>query len=84
MTEHTVRPRNPDHRVTVGWNAKLQSFWFKVWDKKADRIVTWVGLQQRELPETIDLKKRMHRYAYFNNELGERLKADRAAGKVAS
>lgn len=84
MSEHVVRPRSPDHKVTVGWNEKLQSFHLKVWDKKADKLVTWVGMSQGEIIEIVHLEKRAHRYAYFNNELKDKLKADRDAGRAAS
>lgn len=79
-----MRPRSPDHKVTVGWSPKLQSFWLKVVEpKNNNKLVTWVGMKEREIIDVVHLEKRAHRYAYFNNELKGKLKADRDAGAAS-
>ncbi len=82
--EHSVRPRDPGHKVTVGWNPALETFFLRVIRRKDGGVVAHQGTKTREIIDIIDLKKRAHRYAYFNNALIEQLRADRDAGQVSS
>ena len=84
MTEHILRPRTPDRKVTVGWDPALATFFCKVIDTKHDKLIDFLGNKEREIIDVVDLRKRVHRYGYFNQELGDKLRADRDAGRAAS
>jgi hypothetical protein len=85
MAEHILRPRNPDHRVVVGWDNALQTFFAKVTDrsKRDCPEVASLGTYEREIIDIIDFRKRVHRFGYFGEADRKELLAQREAGRAA-
>lgn len=87
MSRHEIRPRDPGHKVIVGWDHPLQTFYAQVIDRKKeaagsdDKHVKWIGCKPREIYEIEDLCQRIRSYAYIPAAVATTLYGDKDEGR---
>lgn len=88
MSRHEIEPLDPKHRVTVGWDHPMQTFFIQVVDHALDDagdnddyMILWKGASMRELYEVEDLERIARRYAKFTPEIGAKLYGDKDEGR---
>lgn len=86
MSRHELPPLDPAHKVIVGWDPPLQTFFVQVIDRAKedagddDKFVLWKGCSLREIYEVDQLARIVGRYAKFSPELGVTLYGDKDDG----
>jgi hypothetical protein len=86
MSRRQIRPRDPAHKVIIGWDHPLQTYFAHVIDRKKeaagrdDKFVLWIGAAPREICEVEDLRQRIKPWAYINAEIGAKLYGDKDEG----
>lgn len=87
MSYHIIPALNPNHKIAVGWDEPLQSFFLKVTDRhrelrgEGEKAIAWYGTAFKELPELDNLKRRITGFAVIPNVLLGRLFRDKDEGK---
>jgi hypothetical protein len=87
MSRHEIPARDPAHKIIVGWDHPLQTFFMQVIDRKAedagddDKFVSWLGCSLREIYEVDQLGRRLARYADLTPEMGVTLYGDKDEGR---
>ena len=79
MSRHVLRPVNPAHSVTVGWDRPLRTFFAQVIDETADEdsdgwTVLWIGCTYEEVPRPELAVKAVEGYAMISPELVQELR----------
>lgn len=83
MSRHEVLARDPAHKIIVGWDPPLQTFFVQVIDRRAedagadDKFVLWEGCCLREIYEVDQLVRRVGRYADLTADLRATLHGDK-------
>lgn len=85
MSRHDLPGLNPDHRVVVGWDPPLRTFFAQVIDvakEKADEededpVLVWAGASAPWLRTVDDVVTVMDGWATISTELQATLQADR-------
>lgn len=87
MSRHEIPARDPAHKIIVGWDHPLQTYFMQVIDRKLeaegydDKFVSWRGTRVRELYEVDDLRRRLARYAELTPQMGATLYGDKDEGR---
>lgn len=87
MSRHDIPARDPAHKIIVGWDHPLQTFFMQVIDRELeaagqdDKFVSWRGTRVREIYEVDDLRRRLSRYAELTPEMGATLYGDKDEGR---
>lgn len=87
MSRHEIPARDPRHKIIVGWDHPLQTFFMHVIDRgkehagRDDKFVSWRGTRPREIYEVDDLRQRLARYGYLTSDMGATLYGDKDEGR---
>jgi hypothetical protein len=87
MSRHEIPARDPAHKVIVGWDPPLQTFFAQVIDRnkeaagKDDKFVLWIGCGLREITEIETLAKKIARYAVLTRDMVATLYGDKDEGR---
>jgi hypothetical protein len=87
MSRHEIPALDKTHRVIVGWDQPLLTFFAQVIDRRReveerdDKIVVWRGCKLRELYEVDDLARVVARYAELTPEMRATLYGDKDEGR---
>lgn len=87
MSRHQLRPRDPGHKVIVGWDPPLETYFAQVIDRKKEvagedeKFVLWIGCSHREITDLDGLRQRIKRYAYISSETATALYGDMDEGR---
>lgn len=87
MSRHEITARNPAHKVIVGWDHPLQTFFLQVIDRAKEKagldkkFVKWVGCRPREIYEVGDLRQRLRAFADLSMEMAVKLYSDKDEGR---
>lgn len=87
MSRHQLRARDPGHKVFVGWDHPLKTYYAQVIDRQKEdagdddeKFVLWIGCSYQEIYEIDDLRKRIKPYAYIGADVGAKLYGDKDLG----
>lgn len=87
MSRHEIRPRDPAHKIIVGWDPPLCTYFAQVIDRQKEaagedeKFVLWIGCSYREISEIEELRIRIKPWAYINGDIGTKLYGDRDEGR---
>lgn len=87
MSRHEIPAKDPNHKVIVGWDHPLLTFFAQVIDRrkekagKAGRLIDWIGTSFQEIYEVDDLRRRIQRFAELSPVMGARLYGDKDEGR---
>jgi len=87
MSRHEIPARDPAHKIIVGWDHPLQTYFMQVIDRELedagedDKFVSWRGTRIREIYEVDDLRRRLARYAEITPDMGATLYGDKDEGR---
>lgn len=87
MSRHEIPARDPAHKVIVGWDQPMQTFFGQVINRKAeqagsdDKFVLWVGCSLRELYEVEDLARALRRHVELAPQMRATLYGDKDEGR---
>lgn len=86
MSRHEIAARDPAHKVIVGWDHPLLTFFAQVIDRAKedagddDKFMLWVGTRPRELYEIADLARAIRKYADLEPGIRAKLYGDKDDG----
>lgn len=86
MSRHEIPARNPAHKVIVGWDHPMLTYFAQVIDRAKedsgddDKMVLWVGTNFQELYEIDHLARAVRKYADLPAEIGAKLYGDKDDG----
>jgi hypothetical protein len=87
MSRHAIPALDPRHKVIVGWDHPLQTYFAQVIDRAAegagsdDKMVLWKGTRLRELYEIDQLAHVLRRHARLETEMRSMLYGDKDDGR---
>lgn len=85
MSRYEVPAINPNHKVIVGWDHPLLTFFLQVIDRKREgtdnHLLVWRGTNRREIYEVDRLAVIARPYAILSNEIRSTLYGDKDEGK---
>lgn len=87
MSRHEILAKNPNHKVIVGWDHPLLTYFAQVIDRQKeeddddDKMVVWVGCSPREIYEIGQLEQIVRPYAPLSDELKTTLYGDKDEGR---
>jgi hypothetical protein len=87
MSRHEIPARNPAHKVIIGWDHPLLTFFAQVIDRRKedadedDKFVVWIGTRPREIYEINELARKVERYADVSAEIRTTLYGDKDEGR---
>jgi hypothetical protein len=87
MSRHEIPAFDHAHRVVVGWDRPLQTYFVQVIDRaresddEDDKFVLWRGCRVRELYEIEDLARVVRRHAELTPEIRTTLYGDKDEGR---
>ena len=89
MSRHVITAVNPRHKINIGWDHPLMTFFIQVIDRKIeeydddekDKFIYWAGLKPREIYEVEDLVRHARPYASIPYELRSTLYGDKDEGR---
>ncbi len=87
MSRHEIPARKPEHKVIVGWDHPLQTFFVQVIDRRKEaagddeKFVAWRGCELRDLYEVEDVARVVGRYAELTTEMRVTLYGDKDEGR---
>jgi len=87
MSRHELTAKDPNHRVIVGWDHPLMTFFVQVIDKRLEetdnpkRMIVWKGTHIRELYEVEDVGRIVGRYAELTADMASTLYGDKDEGR---
>jgi hypothetical protein len=87
MSRHEIPARDQAHKVIVGWDQPLLTYFAQVIDRakedagEDDKFMLWVGCSLREIYEIEDLERRLYRYAELSSEISSTLYGDKDEGR---
>jgi len=87
MSRHEIPAANPAHKVIIGWDHPLQTFFVQIIDRELeaagedDKFVRWRGTHLRELYEVEDLVRTVGKYAVVTAEMRATLYGDKDEGR---
>jgi hypothetical protein len=83
MSRHEIPARDPAHKVIVGWDPPMQTFFAQVIDRAKeeagddDDMVAWHGTSLRELYEVDQLHRKVARFADLTADMRSTLYGDK-------
>lgn len=87
MSRHEIAAVNPAHKIIIGWDHPLLTFFIQVINRKRekegydDKFIYWAGLKPREIYEVEDLVRHARPYANIPYELRSTLYGDKDEGR---
>ena len=87
MSRHEISARDPNHKIVVGWDHPLQTFFVQVIDRRLeeddeeDKFVLWRGCRMREIYEVDQLARLVNRYGELTPDMGATLYGDKDEGR---
>lgn len=87
MSRHELPAKLQWHKVIVGWDHPLQTFFIQVIDRRKEasdedeKFVLWRGCFLREIYEVEDVVRLACRYADVSPEIGATLYGDKDEGR---
>lgn len=87
MSRHELPAKDPAHKVIVGWDHPLLTFFVQVIDREKEaagddqKFVLWKGTRPMELYEVGTLERWTRKYADFTREIASTLYGDKDAGR---
>lgn len=87
MSRHEIAARDPAHKVIVGWDHPLLTFFVQVIDRAKevagddDKFVEWRGCSLYEIYEVDQLERIVGRYAELTPEMAATLYGDKDEGR---
>jgi hypothetical protein len=87
MSRHEIPARDPRHKIIIGWDHPLQTFFMQVIDRaledadEDEKFVSWLGCSPREIYEIDDLRRRLSRFAELSPDMGAILYGDKDEGR---
>jgi hypothetical protein len=87
MSRHEIPARNPAHKVIVGWDHPLLTFFVQVIDREREdagddlKMILWRGTSLRELYEVEDVRRTVAAFADLSPEIGAKLYGDKDEGR---
>jgi hypothetical protein len=87
MSRHEIPARDPAHKVIVGWDHPLLTFFVQVIDRAREdagddeKFVLWRGTSLREIYEIDRLARLTGRYAEVTDAMRATLYADKDEGR---
>lgn len=85
MSRHEIPARDAAHKIIVGWDNPMQTFFMQVIDRRKEdedeKFVSWRGTSLREIYEVDELRRRLSRYAELTPEMGATLYGDKDDGR---
>jgi hypothetical protein len=87
MSRHEIVARDPAHKIIVGWDPPLMTFFAQVMDRRAeeagwdDKFLLWVGCSCQEIYEVEQLARKISKYAVLTPEIGSILYGDKDEGR---
>src|SRR4051812_31968425 len=78
VSQYTFRGKEPQHRIVVGWDNALETFFVQVWDERSfgRDPELWDGTITGEVPTVEALAERIGVYGEISEEILVRLKDD--------
>jgi len=91
MSRHEIPSLDPAHKVIVGWDPPLLTYYAQVIDRAIeaagderdgapDKFVLWIGTLCYEIYEVEHLRRRISKYAELSPEIGATLYGDKDEG----
>ena len=87
MSRHKIPARNPAHKVIVGWDHPLLTFFVQVIDRAKedagddDKFVYWAGTSLREIYDEDQLARHARPYADLSHDIRATLYGDKDEGR---
>jgi hypothetical protein len=89
MSRHEIPAKDPNHKVIVGWDHPLLTFFGQVIDRRkeaagadfGDHLVKWIGTSVSEFYDVDDLAGRIRRFADLSPEIRATLYGDKDEGR---
>lgn len=87
MSRHEIPARDPAHKIIVGWDHPMQTFFMQVIDRKKEdagedeKFAAWHGCSLREIYEVDDLRRALRRYGDLSASMGATLYGDKDEGR---
>jgi hypothetical protein len=87
MSRHEIPALDPAHKIIVGWDHPLQTFFAQVIDRSKedagddDKMVHWIGTNVREIYEIDDLERKLRKFARLSREISSTLYGDKDEGR---
>ena len=87
MSRHEIRAWNPQHKIIVGWDHPLQTFFVQVIDRakedasEDEKFVLWRGCVPRALYEVGDVARTVRRYGELTADMAATLYGDKDEGR---
>ena len=89
MSRHEITAVNPNHKIIIGWDHPMMTFFIQVINRKIEdagdiddeKFVYWAGLKPREIYEIEDLVRHARPYANIPYELRSTLYGDKDEGR---
>lgn len=87
MSRHELAARDPNHKVIVGWDHPLQTFFVQVIDRakevsdEDEKFVLWMGCYHREIYEVDILARVVGKYAELSHDMRMTLYGDKDEGR---
>ncbi len=87
MSRHEIPARDPAHKVIVGWDHPLLTYFVQVIDRadealgRDDKFILWHGCTLREIYEVDQLARRVGRFAELTPEMRSTLYGDKDEGR---
>lgn len=86
MSRHEIPGKDPNHKVIVGWDHPLLTFFVQVIDRRKEQagddeyMVLWSGTRPRELYEVDDLVREARQFVRLSPQMRARLYGDKDEG----
>jgi hypothetical protein len=87
VSRHEIPALDPAHKVIVGWDHPLLTYFAQVIDRakeeagEDEKLVLWVGCSLREVYEIDGLQRRIRRHAALSNDMRATLYGDKDEGR---
>lgn len=87
MSRHEIPARDPSHKVIVGWDPPLLTFFVQVIDRAKEdagddeKFILWEGCSLREIYEIDRLARRVGKFAELTPQMRSTLYGDKDEGR---
>jgi hypothetical protein len=87
VSRHEIPARDPNHKVIVGWDHPLLTYFAQVIDRRKEaagedeKFALWVGTSLREIYEIDQLERKLRPFACLDAEIRTTLYGDKDEGR---
>jgi hypothetical protein len=85
MSRHEIPAKNPGHKIIVGWDHPLLTFFVQVIDRnkedRDDKFILWLGCSPGEIYEIDHLARKLRPFAELTPEMRSALYGDKDEGR---